>query len=195
MADVLGFLKKVAPWTAQAISVVAPGPIGIVAGVVAKALGASASVKPTQESVINAITPLMATDEGRLKLAQIEADTAKAFNDLNIKSLDDLVALEQIDAADRNSARNMAIQKDIWTPRLLSVYVCTMASMLIWAVIKGKTKGIDALEAGTLGTILGYVFRDVAQVLNFWFGTSSGSEEKTKMISQLAQNGGNSGNH
>jgi hypothetical protein len=185
MPDVLGFLKKAAPWVATAVSAVAPGPIGVVAGVVSKALGGAAEVKPTADSVLAAISPLMNTEDGRLKLAQIEADTQKAFNDLQVKSLDELVQLEQIEAGDRASARTMASTKDVWTPRLLAAYVCFSSTLILISVLRGWDKGIDAVAMNILSMLMGFVFKDLTQVLNFYFGTSSGSEEKTKLIANL----------
>ncbi len=185
MADVLGVLKKAAPWVATAVSTVAPGPIGVVAGVVAKALGGSAEVKPTADSILMSIGPLMNTEDGRLKLAQIEADTQRAFNDLQIKSLDELGQLEQIEAGDRASARTMASTKDVWTPRMLAIYVCFSATLILVSVLRGWDKGIDAVAMNILSMLMGFVFKDLTQVLNFYFGTSSGSEEKTKLIANL----------
>jgi hypothetical protein len=186
----ISFLKQVAPWTANALATTVPGPVGIVAGIAAKALGKPAltSATPSSDAVLGSLEPLMQTDEGRQQIAQIEADVQKAFQQMQITELQTLQAMEQTDAADRANARQME-SKDIWTPRILTIFVCLIVTLLVIAVLKGWERGIDALAAGTLGTVMGYVFRDFSQVLNFWFGTSSGSEEKTKLIASITQNG------
>lgn len=52
-----------------------------------------------------------------------------------------------------------------------------------WALLTGGLGAIDAstvgLVFGFLGTILGYVASNAQQVINYWFGTSKGSKDKT----------------
>lgn len=186
MANILGFLKKAAPWVANAIATTVPGPIGIVAGIVAKHLP-DAKVEATPNSVMSTLEPLMQTEDGRLKLAQIEADTKSAMNALNIKELDDFVELSKVESDDRANARQMATTRDIWTPRFLTAFVCGMVAFITTVTVFGITSKLSMAEATTLAGYGGYIWRDLGTMFSFWFGDSSANQEKTKVIADLAK--------
>jgi hypothetical protein len=181
MADVLGFLKKAAPWVAQAVASVAPGPIGIVAGVVAKKFGDNSTIKPTRDSLLAALTPLMSTDEGRTRLAQIEADTQKAFNDLNIKEIDEIIELEKTAAGDRDSARKLQATTRSRVLPALAIVIAAGYLLLLIGMMSGWLKASDNQA---LMLLLGGLNSAFTCVIAFYFGSSADSHRKTELLSE-----------
>lgn len=179
--EVLGFLKKAAPWVAQAVGSVAPGPIGIVAGVIGNKLGSTAGVKPTQESLLAALTPLMTTEDGRRSLADIEAQTQKAFNDLNIKEIDEIIELEKTSAADRDSARKLQALTKSWVLPALAITTVVGYLVLLVGMMMGWLK---ASNNSALMLLLGGIQSAFTSVIAFYFGSSADSHRKTELLSE-----------
>lgn len=178
MKNVLGILKKAAPWVAAGIGSISPGPIAIVANVVAKKLGGS-EVKADAESLTSALSPLMTTDEGRQKLAEIEAETQKAFNDLKIKEIDEIVMLEQTAAADRASARTLqSLTRSKVLPTLgMTIFISYCLVLL------GMGTGFLHYSDVSLELVSGLRDAFIAVVM-FYFGSSAQSHAQTDLQSQ-----------
>lgn len=93
------------------------------------------------------------------------------------------VDLEKIAAADRDSARDMAKTTTLIPQAVLaSVFVVGFAAVL-YAVFTGEVslEG-SAKEAGMI--LLGILSAGITQILNFFFGSSAGSKEKTAQMAR-----------
>jgi hypothetical protein len=118
-------------------------------------------------------------------LAEIKkADQAFA---LRMKELD--IDLEKLVYDDRKSAREREASVKDSTPRNLAYMIVLSFILILGAVLFGKAH-IDTVLAGTL---IGYASAKCEQVLAYYFGSSRGSNEKTKLLAKAEpiKEGGN----
>jgi hypothetical protein len=158
-------IKSIAPAIATALG----GPLaGAAAAFLADKLGAS---EKTVESVKEIITGNSMTPEqvAQIKLAEIDF---KKFLESN------KIRIEEIHAADRDSARKMQIATNSWVPPVLSIGITTgFFSILSWMLTKDfKASEPLLVMLGSLGTAW-------VAVVNYWFGSSAGSDRKTDLLS------------
>lgn len=166
-------IKTVAPVLGTALG----GPFG---GMATKAIANAvlgdekASSLPAQDLATEIEAAIANDKEALLRLK--EADNAF---DAEMKKLD--VDIMAIDAADRDSARNMQIKTRSWVvPTLATVTVCAFFAVVFW-VLTGKV----TLESTLLGFILGQVSSKAEQVYNYFFGSSQGSKDKTDKLAAV----------
>lgn len=118
------------------------------------------------------------------QMAALQADKelAAAFRG---KMADLEIGLARIDAADRDSARDMQ-QKlasqghaTAWSPALLSAIILIGFTLMLYAVTQNQlpegNAEITYVMLGTLGAL-------ATQVANFWLGSSHGSKMKTELM-------------
>jgi len=167
--------------------------IGAVAPTIATALGgplAGFAVKTlsnvllghdggSQDDVMNALAN--ATPDQLAAVKKIDADFK-----VQMKSLD--IDLDRIAEEDRVSAREMQATNKDWIPRALAILVTLgFFGIIIYMMIHGMPQsGSEALLLllGSLGTAW-------TSVMSFYFGSSSGSQDKTDALtSHLAKTGG-----
>lgn len=169
----LGILAQAAPTIATMIG----GPL---AGQGVRALEGLFGLNPTGDANAVQTAILGATPEQLVQMRQLD-------NDLKAKLLDAGIQIEHIDAEDRNSARNLAIQTKSIVPALLSFLICGMACATSYVVLAGKVEASSTLAAGMTGTVIGYVFSELKQVTTYWFGSSRSSENKNEMINRALE--------
>ncbi|GLS27588.1 hypothetical protein [Marinibactrum halimedae] len=106
---------------------------------------------------------------------------------LDMKKLD--IDLYELEYKDRDSARKL-FEVNIWPQIVLSsIFVLGYFSVLFFLI-----KHPDSLSnsnpnlMGVFSTILGVLTAAIPQILNFWFGSSLGSKEKTKGLNVVAGN-------
>lgn len=106
------------------------------------------------------------------KIAEISANTQQA--------------LEKIAADDRQSARQREIAVHDTTPKILAFSVVggflSMTIALIGTALLGYK--IDPVSMGLIGTLVGYLSAKSELVLAYYFGSSSGSDKKTELLSR-----------
>lgn len=160
------FFKGLVPYLSAAAETFG-GPAGsIAASVLTKVT--NSTVKPPD--LASVITNLGTSEQGRIQLDAAEKEYAETMAKLGYDSADKLAqALEE----DRASAREREAAVRDKTPRNFA-YCILAGSILISAlVISGKAPGLhDPVESATIGTIVGYVFRDLASVIAYYFGGS-----------------------
>jgi hypothetical protein len=167
--DLLKIVGAVAPTLATAIG----GPLGGMAmQVVSSVLGL-----PTDSSEKDVEKALkQATPEQLLALKQADNDFAVRMKELDID-------LERIAASDRDSARRREAQVRDWMPRVLAFVVVAGFMATVFLVLLGYVDGMkDPLMATTTGTIIGFVSAKCEQVVAYYFGSSSSSQQKTQML-------------
>jgi hypothetical protein len=170
-------IRKAFPYISAAASL--GGPFGVMAAnVVGKAIGADKAPEATSDSIHAAIASAMGTQEGRQALLKAEQDFQAQMAELGYK---DVETLEQIAAADRASARDMQVATKSWIPGALAISVTlgffgllTLSAM--HAPPSSSEKVLDVMT-GSLGTAW-------IMVMGYYFGSSAGSAEKTKLLSQ-----------
>lgn len=167
LLDKIGsLLGVVAPTIGTAIG----GPFG---GMAAKAIVSALGLPETSTEDQIALAVQNATPADLLKLK--EADQ-KFTTDL--KKLD--VDIERIHAADRDSARNREVNaRDSWTPRILAAFVVfgffgILGYLLAYGV---PERGGDAVLI-----LLGSLSAAFGAIVAYYFGSTAGSAEKTKLL-------------
>ena len=159
----MSWLEQVAPTIATALG----GPLaGLAVTAISKVLGVD---EKDVQGVID--TGKMSADQiAQIKIAEIEFQKSTQELGLNFESL-------AVD--DRKSARDMQISTHSFVPAILSVLVVTawgiIQYFLLTHVIATEMREIIIRILGTLDAAL-------MLVLSFYFGSSSGSQAKDKMI-------------
>lgn len=167
--DLLKIVGAVAPTIATAIG----GPLGGMAmKVVAEVLGLPAD--SSEKDVSRAMAA--ATPDQLLALKKADNDFAVRMRELDID-------LEKIAASDRDSARKREAQVKDWMPRVLSLVVVGGFMATVFLVLMGVVEGMkDPLTATTVGTLIGFVSAKAEQVIAYYFGSSSSSQQKTQLL-------------
>ncbi len=115
--------------------------------------------------VLNADPDLM------FKIKQLDADFKLEMKRLGIKE-------KQLHADDRDSARNMAINTTLW-PQILISTVFIIIFGLIMENVFNSVSAFSETQKNIIMYMLGILSAGIIQIMNFWFGSSSGSKEKT----------------
>jgi hypothetical protein len=180
------FFEKLAPWLSAGVSFVpGAGPV-IAAGITAIAkthnVTLPASVDPTVESIGNAVAAMTGNSDAMLALKKQDQEYASQMQAAGFKQVDDVIALGN---EDRASARAMhaAVPKD-YTPEILAGTITVGFFTTLWVVfvhgVNPETHDLAMVMVGLLGSAFG-------AVVAFYFGSSSGSEAKTKIIGDIAK--------
>lgn len=162
-------LSSVAPMIGGAIG----GPFGAVA---AKAgleiLGITPEPGNEEQQMEAALAK--ATPADLLKLKQADQQFAK-----DMKALD--VDVMRIDQADRDSARGMASKTGREPQIILSVVYTIGYAVVMYNFMAGNVSVPEGQQV-LFGSLIGILTAAQVQILNFWFGSSSGSKEKTAAL-------------
>lgn len=166
--DWLTTLKTVAPTVASALG----GPL---AGVAVSAIGEMLGIsEPTQDKIKAAI------EQGHLTGQQI-ADLKSLELKLQAEERERGFRYAELEFKDRDSARKASVEggtlnKLFWLSFwLISTVLISELVVLAYGIPHGVPEIV-------VGRILGLLDSVALQVLNFWFGTSSGSVRKTDML-------------
>ena len=104
---------------------------------------------------------------------------------LEMKRLD--VEIQKLDVKDRASARAMGVAKGFMPQVVLSsIFVCGFIYVL-GVLFQGESVNESMMEPAMY--VLGILSAGIIQIMNFWFGSSSGSKDKTKAMTMIAENG------
>jgi hypothetical protein len=162
----MDWLVKLAPTAATLLG----GPL---AGMAISAIGDALGLKEaTKEKITEVLQSGTMTPE---QLAALK--TAEANLKIKLKELD--IKVEEIHAQDRDSARKMQIQNRSWIPAVLTIV--TVGGFFLLLV--GSATGHYRLEGSDIMMLLlGVLARETAGVYAYWFGSSSGSAQKTEML-------------
>lgn len=184
--DIIG---AVAPALATALG----GPLaGVAVDVLGKAIlgKEGSSESDIQEAILQGLSP-----ETMARLEEANLNFKLEIEKLVIegKRLDYQNDREYL--LDTQSARQSNSDKEevFWVGIVVLVMFGVIATALTigsWALLTGGLGTVDpatvGLVFGFLGTVLGYVASNAQQVINFWFGTSKGSQQKTDaMVSAI----------
>lgn len=171
----LEILKKVAPTVATAVG----GPFGgIAAAAVASALGVDS------DNVEDAI--ISASPDTLLKVKMADHDFKVKMAELGIKEQQLAIREVEVHAEDRSSARTMAAKLGMWPQVVLSIVYTVGYFVMLYLLVSGHwspPEGSQELVAGLVGVLTA----GVVKVMDFWFGSSVGSKQKTAVEALRAQ--------
>ncbi len=164
-------VKQIAPVIGTALG----GPMG---GLATKAISSAlfgddepATGKELDKKIAHAIQD---DPEALLLLKKADQDFDSRMKELDIDIL-------EISAADRADARGMAKTLGLYPQIILSsVYVVTFA-VIMYLVFAG-TVSLSGAQANMANILIGILSAGLLQIMNFFFGSSSGSKEKTSLI-------------
>jgi hypothetical protein len=158
------WLKTIAPTIATALG----GPLaGMAVSAVAKAIGC----EPDEVQGIISSNKLTAEQVASIQLAELELKKQAQSMGLDFAKLT---------VEDRKSARDMQIAtKSMLVPSLAILIVSAFIGVVIATL--GGFAVVDSVLAGTL---IGYLSAKAEQVVNFYFGSSAGSKEKTELLAR-----------
>ena len=161
------WIKTIAPMLGTALG----GPLGgAAAAFIADKLGIESKTVEAVSEVLN--SGKMTPDQiSAIKLA--EMDFKKFLESNKIK-------MEEIAAADRNSARNREVQVKDNTNKILAFTVVGAFIAMVGATLMGFAK----VESVLAGTLVGYLSAKAEQVLAYYFGSSAGSKDKTALLAK-----------
>jgi hypothetical protein len=162
----MDWLAKIAPTAATLLG----GPL---AGMAVDAIGTALGMKDaTKEQIKSVLSSGNVSAEQMAALKKVEADLTVKLKELDVK-------LEDIAAADRDSARKMQVANKSFVPAILSITTVTGFFFLLGGAAMGYfvLTGSDVIML-----LLGVLARETASVYQFWLGSSSGSQQKTEML-------------
>lgn len=162
----MDWLAKLAPVAASLLG----GPL---AGLAVSAIGDALGLKDaTKEAIMDVVQSGTMTPEQVAALKTAESNLKIRLKELDIKA-------EEIAAQDRDSARKMQIQNRSWIPAVLTILT---VGGFFWLLV-GSAQGTFTLEGSDIMMLLlGVLARETAGVYAYWFGSSSGSAQKTEML-------------
>jgi hypothetical protein len=181
--DVAGVVRSAAPILGGVLG----GPAGAAVGaIVAKALGTEATPDAVSTALLN--EPNAAT-----KLRELEINSTVQLQQLavtaeqtRLKAAGEQYAAE---AADRDSARKLASgQRNDWVRPTITLFLVLGAIGIVYYVLSGSAAALlkDATASLTIGTVIGYWFNELKQVMAFWFGTTGESQRTNAEVRQFA---------
>lgn len=173
-------VRSVAPMLGTALG----GPLaGLASRVIAEALFEEAPEKVNLQKVADMLCGKVAGGTMALeKLKQAEREFA-----MQMRAMD--IDLAKLDMQDRASARLRQQKTGDNLPNWLGVLVlCGFFATVAFVLLHGLNQ-IDAASAAFAGTLVGYVSAKADQVIAYFFGSSSGSREKTRALAEVMQRG------
>jgi hypothetical protein len=167
MTDWIDTIKSVAPTVATALG----GPL---AGAAVSALGSIFGMsQPTQETIGKMFSDGMITPDHLAEIRKLEMQYQNDEKERGFRYAE--LAYKDVD-----SARQMQVATKSSTPTILSYIVLGAGGAMMAAVLFGYAK-VDSALAGTL---IGYAVAEMKAVLQYWFGSSNGSQQKTDLLAQ-----------
>lgn len=156
-------VKSVAPMLGTALG----GPFGGMATkfLAGKLLGDENAGEEQIQDLIAAQDP-----EVMLKLKEADQDFKVRMRELGLDE-------KKIAAQDRDSARRLGAQTTLIPQMTLSTIFVTAFTVILYAVFT-RVVALDGVQQNIVMYLLGILSAGMVQIMNFWFGSSSGSKEK-----------------
>lgn len=165
----MDWLKGIAPTLATVLA-------GPVAGLAVEALGEALGWSDaTKEKVESTLRSGQLTSEQLAAVQQAEIALKTRLAELGID-------IEKIHAADRDSARKMQMESKSLVPGFLALLITVGFFGILIGMMAGDLKVADN---NALLILLGALASSWGAVVNFYYGSSKGSEDKTFMMAKL----------
>ncbi|MBI1262969.1 MAG: hypothetical protein GC184_14725 [Rhizobiales bacterium] len=172
MSDVWQKAKSILSAVAPTLGTALGGPLG---GMAARQLASIllGDENASEADIADAVT--RATPDQLLELKKADFAFKEKMAELDVD-------LERIASADRDSARNREIQTKDKMPGLLALGVFVgffgILTALMFVEMPSSAKDPLMIMLGALGAL-------VSQIANYFYGSSSGSATKTKMLDRI----------
>lgn len=164
----MDWLKTLAPLLGTALA----GPLGgAAAGFIADKLGVKESTVAAVTDVLNS-GKMTADQIASLKAAELEFQKFLEGNKIR---------LEEINAGDRKSARDMQMATGSWVPGVLALVIVAGFFGILVAMMLNV---LNVSDQQSLLILLGALSAGFGAVLNFYFGSSHGSQAKSALLVQ-----------
>jgi hypothetical protein len=167
----VNFLKKLAPFLSTGLSLA--GPYGAIAS---KILSPILGLKPDAKEDDYSAALAKATPEQIEAIKKAENDFQVQMKQLEIESVDEL---EKMASADRASARDMQVQTKSCIPGALAISITIGFFILLGGMMFGK---LHPSDNQALLLLLGSLTMGFGAVINYYFGSSAGSDRKTELM-------------
>ena len=168
----MDLIAKFGPLLGQVAPTIATALGGPLAGIAVKTLSNAlfGHENGTEEDVSAALQS--ASPEQLAAIKKVDADFKVRMKELDID-------LERIAAGDRDSARQMQISTKDWTPKALAFFITFgFFGALVWILVFGIPKtGTEVLLM-----MLGSLSTSWTGVVQFYYGSSAGSKQKTDAL-------------
>ena len=166
---------KILGTVAPTIGTLIGGPLGGMAmTAIADALGIDPDDTKKVQDAINS---------GKLTADQIVA-LKKADQDMEIKLKELGIQADKLEFDDRQNAREREVKlAGSWTTTGLAWLVVTAFVGIVYCVLVGGSK----VEGALAGTLIGYMSAKAEQIIAYYFGSSRGSDDKTKALADIAR--------
>jgi hypothetical protein len=181
----MDFLKQVLPFIGAAATGGVPALIGMAAKTVGDILGAE--IPQTAKDIAAAVAG--ATPEQLLQLKQADQQFELQMRQLGITERELYLKDTQSARASFSGSRPVFLLGiAILLIFAIALTVSTVGSYyILTAGIQIQDPGVVAAVFGFLGTTIGYIAAQAQQVVGFFFGSSSGSAQKTDQLAQAIQ--------
>lgn len=175
--------KMAADWKAI-VRTVAPALAGAlgspIAGAATKVLADALLGDPNAPESQVAQAVMNATPDDLLKIREADQKFALAMKQANIDVL-------RLDVEDRKSARvmfpNLVPTERFWIMVLAYLIIAIFGGCVYWVLALSGTVNKDPNVLMLIGAVIGYASAKADQVVSFFFGSSSGSRDKTDKLS------------
>ncbi|WP_227369833.1 hypothetical protein [Halomonas sp. M20] len=164
--DWKGIVKTVAPALGTALG----GPL---AGAAIREMGDRWLGNPDADRVQVEQAVLNASPEQLSELRKLDAEFRVRMRELDID-------LEKLEVEDRKSARDL-FSVNIW-PQILLSSVFGVGYFCVLYIFMSKNVTVDDSLRDAFNIILGVLTAAINSILQFWFGSSLGSKEKTRQM-------------
>lgn len=159
--------KKMVGSVAPVLGTALGGPFGGMAGkFIADALGTTTEDLP---EVIAGATP-----EQMMTIKNADIEFKQKMRELDISE-------EQLHHEDRDSARDLAVKTSLMPQAVISSIFIVGFVVVLYSVFSGTVE-LNDMQAQMANILIGILSAGIVQILNFWFGSSSGSKEKTNIM-------------
>lgn len=171
------FLKKSLPWLGTIASIALPQAAPFIS-VATKILGTKTgkTIAPTAEGLASALSDALGDPAQHAQLMEAEQAFQQAMQQMNFTHIEDL---EQLDDADRASARNREIQVKDKIPAILAVLI-TLGFFSVLGYMLLRTIPVSGHDAMLL--MLGSLSSAWVSVVAYYFGSSAGSARKSELL-------------
>lgn len=170
-------LGKIAPELEAGLSL-AGGPFGAIGAMAVKAVAgvvAPNAVSPTVDELNAALAG--ATPDQLLQLQKLNNDFKLKTEEMNLHVIQLQQEQEANDVADRKSARDLAKARGFW-PQICISAGFLLGYFAIIVLLFTNTVKLDPSLHDVAIALLGVLTAAVPQILNFWFGSTHGSQKK-----------------
>ena len=177
--DIARDISKAAPLLGNllpGVGTIAGAAVGGVAAIVASALGVPADPDSIQTALAN-------DPDAYVKLRTAELDNKVALAQIALQQA-------QIGVQDLDSARKLAMaQPTDYTRQIITYLFLALVALIVvgmFFVPAAQALLKDNVGSLAVGTVIGYIFNELKQVLAFWFGATSDTSSSQQQITAAA---------